>query len=375
MRREYYHAAYLLENVLEEYGSDDFLLYDLGGLYSKLEKLSDEALVYRVLETRNADFPGLTDAVQRNSLKRRPHTYVSYAMEEDDGWDGYKAVRKKVATGGGWYFQSTDQKWSFDFSKNDYESTDIAGQSVWSLRTMATFDTKISQALSLSLAGGIEDLDNGYGNNFLYSAMLTGKLADEMRAVFSIKQDVTPDTVASLTRRIQRKDHKIELMFDLFPLLLLGGHYDFIGFSDDNWINNYTVWASYIFLPEPTLLKISYNYDFYDAREGQKPGVPADDGFALDDHPYWSPINYWITKFSFYFKHQLSNDALARGIPSYYTFEYSLGYDAENNDVHEIKGSLNIELAKRYILSASYGYIDMDVFQHEEALFSVTYRW
>ena len=375
MRREYYHAAYLLENVLEEYGSDDFLLYDLGGLYSKLEKLSDEALVYRVLETRNADFPGLTDAVQRNSLKRRPHTYVSYAMQEDDGWDGYKAVRKKVATGGGWYFQSTDQKWSFDFSRNDYESTDIAGQSVWSLHTMATFDTKISQALSLSLAGGIEDLGNGYGNNFLYSAMLTGKLADEMRAVFSIKQDVTPDTVASLTRRIQRKDHKIELMFDLFPLLLLGGHYDFIGFSDNNWINNYTVWASYIFLPEPTLLKISYNYDFYDAREGQKPGVPSDDGFALDDHPYWSPINYWITKFSFYFKHQLSNDALARGIPSYYTFEYSLGYDAENNDVHELKGSLNIELAKRYILSASYGYIDMDVFQHKEALFSVIYRW
>jgi len=375
MRREYYHAAYLLENVLEEYGSDDFLLYDLGGLYSKLEKLNDEALVYRVLETRNAGFPGLTDAVQRNSLKRRPHTYVSYTMQQDDGWDGYKAVQKKVATVGGWYFQSTDQKWSIDFSRNDYESTDIAGQSAWSLRTMATVDTKISQALSFSLAGGIEDLGNGYGNNFIYSGVFTGKLADEMRAAFSIKQDVTPDTVASLTRRIQRKDHKIELMFDFFPLLLLGGHYDFIGFSDNNWINNYTVWASYIFLPEPTLLKISYNYDFYDAREGQKPGVPSDDGFALDDHPYWSPINYWITKFSFYFKHQLSNDALARGIPSYYTFEYSLGYDAEDNDVHEVKGSINIELAKRYILSASYGYIDMDVFQHEEALFSVTYRW
>ena len=375
MRREYYHAAYLLEKVLKEYGSDDFLLYDLGGLYSRLERLSDEARIYGVLEMRNADFPGLTDAVQRNSLKRRPHTFVSYALQEDDGWDGYKAVKKKTVMGGGWYYQSTDQKWGIDFSRNDYESTNIANQNIWSLRTIAAFDTQISQALGLSLAGGIEDLSNGYGNNFLYSAMFTGKLADEMRAVVSIKQDVTPDTVASLTRRILRKDFKLELMFDLFPSLLLGGHYDFIDFSDDNWINNYTVWASYIFLPEPTLLKISYNYDFYDAREGQKPGVPTDDGFASDDHPYWSPVNYWITKFSFYFKHQLSNDALARGVPSYYTIEYSLGYDAEDNDLHELRGSINIELAKRYILGASFGFVDMDAFQQKEALFSITYRW
>jgi len=375
MRREYYHAAYLLENVLEEYGSDDFLLYDLAGLYSKLERLSDEGRIYRVLETRNAGFPGLAEADQRNRLKRRPHTFVSYAIQEDDGWDGYMAVNKKIAKGGAWYFHSTEQKWSIDFSRIEYESTDVADQSVWSFRTMASFDTNLSQALSLSLSGGLENLGNGYGNTLLYSAMITGKLADEMRAVFSVKQDVTPDTIASLKRRIQRKDYKLELMFDLFPRLLLGGYYDFIDFSDNNWINNYTFWASYIFLPEPTLLKISYNYDFYDAREGPKPGVPSDDGFALDDHPYWAPVSYWITRFSFYFKHQLSNDALARGIPSYYTLEYSLGYDAQDNDLHELKGSFNIELAKRYILSASYGFLDMGVYQHEEALFSVTYRW
>jgi tetratricopeptide (TPR) repeat protein len=375
MRREYYHAAYLLENVLEQYGSNDFLLYDLAGLYSKLERLSDEGRIYRVLETQNANFPGLAEAAQRNSLKRRPHTFISYAMQEDDGWDGYKAVKRELVTGGGWYYQSTSQRWNIDISRIGYRSTEIADQSVWSLRTMATFDAKITQAFNLSLGGGIENLGNGYGNNFLYSAMITGRLADEMRAVVSVKQDVTADTIASLERGIRRKDYKLELMFDLFPRILLGGYYDFIDFSDANWINNYTFWASYIFLPEPTLFKISYNYDFYDAREGPNPGIPSDDGFALDDHPYWSPVNYWITKFSFYFKHQLSNDALARGIPSYYTIEYSLGYDASDNDFYELKGSFNLELAKRYILSASYGFVDQDVYRHEEALFSVTYRW
>jgi hypothetical protein len=133
--------------------------------------------------------------------------------------------------------------------------------------------------------------------------------------------------------------------------------------------------TSYIVLPEPTLLKITYNYDFYDSYEGQKPGVPEDDGFAPDDHPYWSPVNYWITRFSFYFKHQLSDDTLARGVPSYYTLEYSLGYDSEDNDLHELKGSFNIEISRNYILSASYGFLNLDVYKHEEAFVTLMYRF
>ena len=218
-------------------------------------------------------------------------------------------------------------------------------------------------------------MGSGYDDTPLLYGSITGKIADEMRAVLSVSQDVVADTIASLKRNIKRRDYKLELMFDLFPRLLLGGYYDFIDYSDNNWTNNYTFWASYIFLPEPTLLKISYNYDFYESREGQKPGEPTDDGFAPDDHPYWSPLNYWITRFSFYFKHQLSNDALARGVPSYYTIEYSLGYDSDDNDLHELKGSFNIEIAKNYILSASYGFLDLDVYQHEEVLLSLMYRF
>ncbi|MEK6198227.1 MAG: hypothetical protein N2B58_08645, partial [Desulfobacterales bacterium] len=83
----------------------------------------------------------------------------------------------------------------------------------------------------------------------------------------------------------------------------------------------------------------------------------------------------WITRFSFYLKHQLSNDALARGIPSYYTIEYSLGYDSDDNDLHELKGSFNIEIAKNYILGVSYGYVDLDVYEHHKTFVSVMYRW
>jgi tetratricopeptide (TPR) repeat protein len=374
MRREYYHAANKLENVIEEYGSNDFLLYDLAGLYSKLERLGDETILYRELEAQNANFPGLSEAVQRNNLKRRPLGFFAYIMLDDDGWEGYKSVRQEIFKGGGKYYQSSNQEWNLDIARINYEST-RDDQNVRSWRTILTYEAKLSQALGLSLGGGFEKLESGYDDTPLLYGAVTGKIADEMRAVFSAKQDVVADTIASLKRNIKRRDYKIELMFDLFPRLLLGGYYDFIDYSDNNWTNNYTFWASYIFLPEPTLLKMSYNYDFYDSREGQIPGVPSDDGFGPDDHPYWSPLNYWITRFSFYFKHQLSNDTLARGVPSYYTIEYSLGYDSDDNDLHELKGSLNIEIAKNYIVSASYGFVDLDVYQHEEALLSLMYRF
>jgi len=374
MRREYYHAANKLENIIEEYGSDDFLLYDLAGLYSKLERLGDEAQLYKELEIQNTNFPGLAEAIERNNLKRRPQTFFSYVMQEDDGWGGYKAVKQEIFKGGGKYFFPTNKELSLDISRINYESTDD-DQGLRGWRSILAYNTKISQTLSLYIGGGVEKLESNYDDTLLYDVAITGKIADEMRGILSFKQDVVADTIASLKRNIKRRDHKIELMFDLFPRLLLGCHYDFIEYSDDNWTNNYAFWSAFIFLPEPTLLKISYNYDFYDSREGQKPGVPSDDGFGPDDHPYWSPLNYWITKFSLYFKYQLSNDALARGVPSYYTIEYSLGYDTLDNDLHELKGSFNIEVAKNYILSASFGFLDLDAYQHEEALLSLMYRW
>lgn len=374
MRREYYHAANRLEQLIDKFGSNDFLLYDLAGLYSKLERLGDEAIVYRKIAEHNTDFPGLKEAVQRNSLKRRPQAALAYQVKEEDGWDGYKAIRQETVKGNWKYYQSTNQQWNFEIARNFYESTNDA-QSINSWRTMVSYGHKLSHSLDLSFGGGVERIDKIYDDTPLFFGSVTGKIADEMRAVFSIRQDVVTDTIASLKRNIKQRDYKIEVMFDLFPRLLLGGYFDFVNFSDSNWTNNYTFWASYILLPEPTLIKINYNYDLHDSREGKKPGPPLEDGFGFTDHPYWSPVDYWVTRFSVNLKHQLSNDALARGVPSYYTVEYSLGYDSDDNDLHELKGSFNFEIAENYTISASFNYYDLGVYQQEELKLSVMYRF
>ena len=241
---------------------------------------------------------------------------------------------------------------------------------------MMSLDAKLNRAFQLSLGTGLESLEDNNDSTPLFYAAIIGKLRDEMRTTLSFRQDVTADTIDSLTSDITLREYKIDFLFDLLPRVLMGGDLQYSYYSDSNWTNKYTFWSSYLFIPEPTLLKVSYKFDYYDSDEGFLSPLPPDKfGFAPNDHPYWAPIDYWITRFSFYFKHQISNDALARGVPSYYTLEYSLGYDSDDNDLHEIKGSISVELDKHFIINASYVYGDLDVYNHEEAHISAIYRW
>jgi len=376
VQRRYYHfAATQLESLIKDYGSNDFLLYDLAGLYSKLEMLQEEVFLYGILARQNRDFPGLQEAVQRNGLKRRPRVALAYIMQEDDGWHGYKAIRKKAADVTGWYSDSSSNDWSLNLQRIKYDSTNNS-LDVKSWRAMLSVESKLNQAFHLSLGAGVENLEDDNNSTPLFYGAIIGKLRDEMRTTLSFRQDVTADTITSLTRDITLREYKIDFMFDLMPRVLMGGDLQYTDYSDSNWTNKYTVWSSYLFFPEPTLLKVSYKFDYYDSDEGQLgPLPPAEFGFAPNDHPYWAPLDYWITRFSFYFKHQISNDALARGVPSYYTLEYSLGYDSDDNDLHEVKGSISVELFKHLTLNASYGYFDLDVYNHEEANLSAMYRW
>jgi hypothetical protein len=67
---------------------------------------------------------------------------------------------------------------------------------------MLNYDAKLSQGIGLSLGGGFERLAGGYDETPLLYGAVTGKIADEMRAIFSAKQDVVADTIASLKRNI-----------------------------------------------------------------------------------------------------------------------------------------------------------------------------
>jgi hypothetical protein len=166
------------------------------------------------------------------------------------------------------------------------------------------------------------------------------------------------------------------IAFDLFPRLLAGGDCRYIKYSDDNELDGYNFWISSILFTEPTYLELTYSYDFQDTSEGKKPGgIMLDDGFAENDHPYWSPGDYWYNRFRLYFKHMLSGDALKRGTPTYYTAEYLIDYDTNGHIIQKIKGELFVEITPHIMLESRAEIVSSDEIRNREFFVSAIYRW
>lgn len=372
-KREYNRAAKLYEQLLH-HDYEESLLFDLAGINSRLDRLGVEAALYERLAQINPEYPGLADAVQRNRLKRRPQLSLEYGRREDTGRDNYLAMYKEWQNVEAWFSLRTLHEISLNVARIHYQATDRNNKQ-WANRASLSYHLDLVGNLSIDLSGGVEDLEKGPATG-IFSCRLFGRFGDLLEGKVSFSKDIIADTMASLQRNITRNDFEAGMQMDILPRLLVGGDYGRREYSDNNQSNRYKLWSSYILFPEPTLFKLGYAYDYYDTRHGPNPGANIQaDGFSSADHPYWTPKDYWQNRFIFYFKHQLSNDKLKRGIPRYYTVEYSLGHDSNGHDLQDIRGNLFIELTKSFILKASAEATTLKGQQGREVVFSAAYRW
>lgn len=373
-KREYFQAASEYEALLKEYPAEESTLFDLAGIYSRLGKLGKEAAVYEELRGMNAQYPGLVEADKRNRLKRQPRISGGYGFQKEEGRDGYKNIRKEKGELALWYSPHLHHEIDASVSRNNYQTAEKDNK-VKSTRAFLGYKTDVSDRLALSLGGGVEALDNGYSDTALFNCILSGKFGDKLDGSLGFTRDVVDDTPASLTRHIVQQDITAAVSVNLFSRLLLGGEYEFTDYSDDNETSGYELSAAYILFKDPTYLKFSYTYDFKDSQEGAAPGIPSDDGFAKKDHPYWAPVNYWTNRFSLYFKHQLSDNILGRGVPRYYSAKYSVEYDSNGYAIQTWDGGFFVEWTPNIIIEASAAVTSSQVYRNKEVSFSLICRW
>ena len=375
-RREYLHAAQLYEVLIRDYPGQESLLFDLAGIYSRLGKLEEEAAVYERLAAVNAVFPGLAEARQRNCLKRRPRVAAGYGYKREEGREGYKGMQKEWAAVDFLFSPRIQHEASFSFSRINYRSTE-QDTKIRGTRTVINYKAKnLLDWLTFSFGGGVEALQDGSDDTALLDGALNIKIGDKLKGRMSYGRDVVADTTASLSRHIVAQNFGMGAQLDLFPRLQVGGDYTATDYSDNNRTSRYDLWTAYILFSDPYLLKFGYKYDFADSREGRREGgVLAADGYAADDHPYWAPTNYWINEFSVSFRHQLSDDILGRGIPRYYSAEYSVGYDSKGYAIQTWKGGFHAELTKHYILQATAGITTSPEYRSRDLFVSAAYRW
>ena len=374
MQREYLAAENYFRTLLREYPADTSLQFDLAGIYSRFGQLGHEAALYEEIHTAGGDFPGLAEARQRNELKRQPRVALGYGYLREEGREGYTAIRKSWEETSLQYSPYLQHDLGVKLARLDYQDPGGSGK-IRGTRALVSYAANINEQLLVRGGVGSELLENSQPDTGILEMAAEGRWGDRLTGILSYDRDVKHDTLASLGRNIVQQDYKANFVLDMVRSVQAGGGYLYTSFSDDNTMRGYDLWAAYLLFFEPAFLKFSYTYDFKDTAEGRGGGPLQPDGFAASDHPYWTPMNYWQNRFSVYFKHQLSDDQVRRGVPRYYDLEYAVIYDEMGYAMQTWKGGFFVECVPQVILSATTELTSGPEYRAKEFFLSAVYRW
>lgn len=374
VRKEYFYAVKEYERLTREYRDEEPLLFDLAGVYSNLGRLEEEAAIYQRLSSLNPGYTGLSEGMERNRLKRRPRGGLGIGYDREEGRDGYVDIKKARKEVFATFSPRVRHEADLTLSRIHYDPASD-GISLLSNRVLALYQIGVSDWLDLKFGGGVQSLDNGYSDIGLVDLGIAAKLGDFGIARVDFERDATSDTTASLARGIVQERLAGRLEFDPVPRLLTGGKYDLIDYTDENTSTQYGIWASYHLITDPIQLSVGYSYDFFDSKEDATPGEPGPDGFAPDDHPYWSPSDYWVNAFNAALEYRFGDDSFERGAPRYCRANYILGHDSKGYAFQTIEGDIFVEITPSFLVDAHASVSTSQVFRSREVYVSAVYRW
>ena len=366
----YYQAMKEYQKFLDGDPSTESL-YDLAGIYSRLGFFGKEASIYEIIKNKSPGYPDLDEAIQRNSLKRKPWVSLLYDDSKKTGREGYLDNKQKEGGLQSWYMPSLRHVLRVNLNRLFNESM-MVDQELWRSRMAADIEWSPLYDLDFLFSVGGDWGDDDYASTFLYNLQANGRIGDMVQGYVGLSQDVVDDTVEALMAGVNRKEYEAGLSLDFLPRLFGGGEYRFTEYSDGNHQNRYELWASYILNSEPKLLQLRYGYEYsHNASGNIGRDYTTETGFDSGDHPYWSPNEYWQHLFTVSFEHQLAEDVFGRSAPSYYSVEYSFGYEAGGYDNHQFGAQIFLEMSRHFLLNSSFDFIHGS--EYEEQGFSVSF--
>jgi len=100
------------------------------------------------------------------------------------------------------------------------------------------------------------------------------------------------------------------------------------------------------------------------------------DGYAPDDHPYWSPKNYWLNQFGAEFKHLFSTDSMGKWTSDrFYSASYYLGHDSDGYAVQTARGALHFRINEDFDIRADGKLVTSSPSREKEFVLKMDYRW
>ena len=96
---------------------------------------------------------------------------------------------------------------------------------------------------------------------------------------------------------------------------------------------------------------------------------------TAENIPYWSPGAYWEHLATLSFQHLLKSFSLLKETPSYYTLDYSIGFESGENLVNIVGFEIFLEMSPHFLLKGDITYSTSEDYEQKAALISLIYRW
>lgn len=371
-RQEYQHAAKLYLPLIAREPREKSLLFDLAGIYCRLERFGEESGINGRLLAMDPFYPGLAEADRRNRLQRRPSVALAQRWEERAGRDDSVGIAILASTLSMWYAPGLDNELEFSADRLRYRSLLEEDGHESANRWLLAYGANPLPGWSVRLGAGREGLDSGAAATTLLQASAGAEFRDRLEGYVAYRRDVVLDTLQGLRAAVNVDEAKAGFGIDLLPRLQAAGDYLYRDYSDGIESEGYGARLRATLHQEPYLLQAGFGYEYVDSTGVAPAGALAGGGAG---RPYWAPQNYWLNNFSLYYKHLLSRERFGRDTPGYFDIAGTFGHDADGYAVQGVAASVFAETGDHFLWRAGAGITNAQSYRERKLSMEIRYRW
>ena len=349
-------------------------LYDLAQIYGRLGEYGKEAQLYKDMRQYGFASPELSEAIKRNELLRKPRLSADFEVVEKKGRSGYIDTFRRSQGGSFWFMPALEREASLEYRRNAYsDSEDV--DTIRGHRLVGSYSHDFPVYFDVQLRGGAENLDE-YDTTAVVGTRINCQLDEHLKAYILFDQNPVYDTLAALEKGIYSQDYETGLIVETPKGIAFGGDYRRRRYSDDNSQDQTHLWSGYAIYAEATTFKFQYDYRTIDnSNESSEEFSDVTTPETIDTPLYWSPDKYWEHLATFSFQHLLKTYSLTKGTPSYYSLDYSVGFESGEILTHRMGFEILLEMSTHFLLKGNVSYATSDDYDQKGALLSVIYRW
>lgn len=361
------------KKLIEE-DSDIEGLHDLAKIYGRLGDYGKEAELYQTMKKYGSVYPGLDNSIAQNEIRRKPRLSGDLDIAEKKGREGNIDITRSNQGASLWFMPNLDKETAFSYKRNAYSSSSDE-QTIRGNSFVGSYSHSLNKDTDLFFRLGGENFDQ-YDTTLLAGFEASRRLDEFLKGYVAFYQDRVYDTLAAIEAGIYAQDYKAGLVVDPQGGLVFGGDYQRRLYSDDNAQNQFYLWSGYNIYNELNTYSFQYSYTLIQNNDENQ--IATEHQILSDsaeNMPYWSPGTYWEHLATLSFQHLLKSFSLLKETPSYYTLDYSIGFESGENLVNIVGFEIFLEMSPHFLLKGDITYSTSEDYEQKAALISLIYRW